>query len=58
MLQESVFGDPKPKYRLELVEQVKAKWSNVSVQHLCSLVESLPKRVKEIRAANGGYSSY
>ena len=57
VLQESVFGDPKPKNRREVVEQVKAKWSNVSDDYLCSLVESLPKRVKDIRAANGGYSS-
>ena len=53
-----MFGDPKPKNRRELVEQVKAKCPNVSGDYLCSLVDSLQKRVKAIRAANGGYSSY
>ncbi|GFT41024.1 transposable element Tcb1 transposase [Trichonephila clavipes] len=42
----------------QLWQRVEAAWSDVPQEHMQSLFESMPKRVKAVIYNNGGYSGY
>jgi len=57
-LQESVFLEPGPTNRNELITRIKSTWDSLDVQYLCKLTESFPSRISEASAADGGHTSY
>lgn len=49
LLQDSVFIEPMPKTREELIERVTNTWNNMTNNYLQSLVDSLPNRINELK---------
>lgn len=57
-LQESVLIEPRPRNREQLIDRVQETWGQIGQDYLRSLAESIPKRVVEVRAANGGHTTH
>ena len=59
VLQESVFDDPRPGNRQELILRVKERWNDIRLSSLpCTLVQSFPKRIDECLRKGGKHTSY
>lgn len=57
-IQDSVFIDPRPRNRVELIARVKAAWSNLSHDFLRRLVYSFPSRASTCIERNGMGTGY
>jgi hypothetical protein len=49
---------PRPKSKKELIELTKKKWLKIDISILNKLVDSMPKRIKEVLYRRGGPSRY
>lgn len=49
---------PRPKSKKELIELTKTKWLEIDISILNKLVDSMPKRIKEVLHRRGGPSRY
>jgi hypothetical protein len=58
LLQDSVFKQPMPHNRGELIKRVQETWSSIDLNYLSTLAQSLPNRVAAVRAAEGGHTDY
>ena len=57
-LQESVFEEPIPRDRQQLINRVVQKWNSSTEERLSKLVHSLPNRIREVIDSDGGHTSY
>jgi hypothetical protein len=57
-LQDSVFIEPRPTNRQELIDRVQNKWKSFTKSQLRNLVESFPNRIKETINNEGKHTSY
>ena len=57
-LHNSVFNEPRPRNRDELIARVKETWSKISQDDTRALIESFPRRVRECLTNDGGHTSY
>ena len=58
ILQDSVFIEPRPRNRDELVQRVQEAWINISRELLQRLISSIPGRILTCYANGGGRSGY
>ena len=58
VLQESVFIEPKPKTRDELITRVREKWFSLTPEYLSNLVHSFPNRITQTINNEGGNTNY
>ncbi len=58
ILQESVFNEPMPKNRAELIQRVQKTLCSIGAEYLTSMAESLLGRAAAVRAAAGGHTKY
>ena len=47
-----------PKGILELWEHIQVEWDKIEIAQCQELIESMPRRIKEVIRAKGGYTSY
>ena len=57
-LQESVFEEPIPRDRQQLIDRVVQKWNSFTEERLSKLVHSFPNRIREVIDSDGGHTSY
>lgn len=54
VLQNSVFDEPRPRTRNELIDRLHSKWRSISRELTTGLVFSLPRRIAQCIERNGG----
>ena len=47
-----------PKGILKLCEHIQVEWDKIEVAQSQELIESMPRRIREVIRAKGGYTSY
>ena len=52
-IKSSVFNDPRPTNRSELIERVKQTWDSLPEDYLKKLIHSFPSRIKEVIQKEG-----
>ena len=57
-LQESVFRQPRPQTRQQLIDRVLEEWDSITQDDITTLVESYPARIADCLSANGGHTDY
>ena len=57
-LQNSVFIEPRPSNRAELIDRITRTWEELEVPDFERLVESFPKRIQECKDTFGKHTSY
>ena len=58
ILQESVFEEPRPRNREQLIARIQTKWDSLDQNYLKALVESFPSRIQACVEAEGGPTKY
>lgn len=58
ILKDSIYSDPFPKTREELIDRVQACWARIDVTVLKKLSRSLPNRIRLMREAGGKHITY
>ena len=58
ILQDSVFENPRPRNREELVDRIQKSWHSLDPRYLANLVHSFPRRIEEAINNEGGHTSY
>ena len=58
IIQNSVFEEPRPTNREELITRAQKKWNSLDESYLKTLIESFPNRIRECLEANGGSTHY
>ena len=57
-IQDSVFRQPRPRNREQLIARVKEEWASIDQQTTMTLVESFRKRILECHSNNGRHTKY
>lgn len=57
-LQKSVFRDPRPYEEEAMIKRVMEEWQSITVEECRKLVQSIPKRIIELREKKGGRIKY
>ena len=58
IIKKSVFLDPRPTNRQQLITRIKSTWDGLDVDYLFKLSESFPARIAESALNDGGHTSY
>jgi transposase len=57
-VQNSVFREPRPRDRQQLIDRAKEEWKSITQDDTTAMVESFPRRVREVLEKHGFSTSY